>query len=154
MEGAGGGTAGGTRPPRVVEGACCSPPDGASPQLVAAVEALPTAMEPADDAAGPGKVKGCPVEAGEPKDGTVPKGVLLPIELLPKGKLLPIVLPPKGILLKGTPLVMPNPPLLAAEVLLLLPAEMPKPVAALEAASAAAGAFGARAPSFSFAFFC
>ncbi len=32
------------------------------------------------------------------------------------------------------------------------PADMPEPVAKLEAAGAAAGAFGARAPSFSFAF--
>ncbi len=50
----------------------------------------------------------------------LPKGRLLPIELLPKGKLLPIVLLPKGVLLKGPPLVIPKAPLLAAEVVLLL----------------------------------
>ena len=67
-----------------------------------------------------GKVKGCPVLAEEPKAVELPKGALLPVELLPKGKLLPIALLPKGILLNGPPLVIPNPPLLAAEVVLLL----------------------------------
>jgi len=84
------------------------------------VEALPTAVDAADAAARLGKVKGCAALAEEPKAVELPKGVLLPIELLQKGKLLPIALLPKGILLKGPPLVMPKPQLLAAEVLLLL----------------------------------
>ena len=66
-------------------------------------------MEPADAAAMLGKVKGCPALAEEPKAVELPKGALLPIALLPK-----------GILLKGPPLVIPNPPLLAAEVVLLV----------------------------------
>ena len=102
-----------------------SSPDGASPPLAAVAEALPTAVEPADAAATLGKLNGCPVLAEEPKAVDLPKGVLLPIELLPKGKLLPIALLPKGILPKGPPLVMPKPPLLAAVVvvLLLVPAQ-------------------------------
>jgi len=113
-------------------------PDGAGPPLAAAAEALPTAVEPADAAARLGKVKGCPVLAEEPKAVEVPKGVLLPIELLPKGKVLPIALLPKGILLKGPPLVIPKPPLPAAEVLLLLvPAD--KVVAGLTAVQGLTG---------------
>ncbi len=83
------------------------------------MEALPTAVEAADVAAMLGKVKGCAALAEEPEPVELPKGVLLPIELLPKGKLLPIALLPKGML-KGLPVVMPKLPLLAAEVLLLL----------------------------------
>ena len=97
------------------------------------MEALPTAVEPADAAATLGKVKGCAAVAEEPKAVELPKGALLPIELLPKGKLLPIALLPKGILLKGPPLVMPKPPLPAAEVVVVvLPAH--KGVAGLTAA--------------------
>lgn len=66
-------------------------------------------MELADAAARLGKVKGCPAVAEDPKAGELPKGVLLPIALLPK-----------GILRKGPLLVIPKPPLLAAEVVLLL----------------------------------
>ena len=83
------------------------------------MEALPTAVEPADAAATLGKVKGCAALTEEPKPVELPNGVLLPIELLPQGKLLPIALLPKGML-KGLPLVMPKPTLLAAEVLLLV----------------------------------
>ena len=78
-----------------------------------------------------GKVKGCAAVAEEvPKAVELPKGVLLPIEVLPKGNVLPIVLLPKGTLLKGPPLVRPKPPLLAAEVVLLVPA--PEVVAGLK----------------------
>ena len=63
----------------------------------------------------------------------LPKGALLPIELLPKGKLLPIALLPKGILLKGLPLVIPKPPLPAAEVVVLLVVPADNDVAGLTA---------------------
>jgi len=66
----------------------------------------------------PGKLKGCPDWAAEPKAFELPKGALLPIELLPKGALLPMELPPKGRLLKGVLPVIPK-ALLAAALLLV-----------------------------------